>query len=523
MPQGKVVARAAGILMAAMLVSRLLGYVRDMVIYSWFGQSWITDAYNAAFSLPDFIYALLVGGALSSAFIPVFSSYLARNEEDEAWKLASILFNFVILVMATLLTLAAIFTKPLILLMVPGLPTESITLAVILTRVMLIQSFFMALNGISLGILNSRHNFIVPAIGSILYNLGVIVVGIGLAHYWGIMAFAVGVVLGSVINFSIQLPALIKTGIKYVPSFNFRHPGFVQMLTLMVPVLVGLSVTQLNLFVNQNLASHLAEGTISALRLAQRLMMLPLGIFGTSVAMAVFPTMTTQTARGEIKQFKRTFSMGLRGIFLITIPAGVGLMALREPIISLLFLQGKFNSGDVALTAQALFFYAIGVFAYSSLQVLNRAFYALKDTITPVVSGVTSIGINIFLSTLLVRYMEHRGVALAYTLAGTVNMIALGIILRLRVGRLGGYKIMKSLAIFIGASLVMYFVTTEFVSYLDQYLSFAPKINQAVTVFSGMIVGALVYGVSVMAFRLEETSLVLEMVKRRLPGLPFKF
>lgn len=508
--------------MVATLLARLLGYVRDMVIYSWFGQSYITDAYNAAFSIPDFIYMLLVGGALSSAFIPVFGSYLARQEEEQAWKVASIVFNFTVLVMLVLIALAVVYTKPLILILVPKLPSASIDLAVTLTRVMFIQTFFMAVNGMSLGILNSHRHFTSPAVGAIFYNLGIIVVGLAMAHRWGIMAFSVGVVLGSILNLAVQIPALRRAGIRYYPSLDLRDPGFRQIMVLMVPIVLGLSVTQINLFVNQNLASGLAEGSISALRLAQRVMQLPIGIFGISIAMAVFPTMTAQVAKEEIKDFKRTFSLGLRAVFLITIPAGVGLMALREPIIGLLFQYGRFDAGDTLATAEALFFYSAGLFAYSALQLLNRIYYALKDTLTPVIVGAVAIAINIALSITLVQIMQHRGLALAYSVAGIVNIILLIGILRLRLGNIDGGRIIRSLAISVGASGIMYLAVRGTVLQLQNLLNFAPKMNELIMVVAGIGAGVLIYGVIVLIFRMEETRLVMSLVRNRLPGLRFR-
>lgn len=518
---GKKMARVAGFMMFATLIARLLGLLRDMVFYTWFGRTHITDAYNAAFSVPDLIYLLLVGGALSSAFIPVFSSYLAREQEEEAWKAASIVLNYTIMAMLALIFIGEIYTRPLVLLLVPNLPVEEINLTVLLTRVMFIQTFFMALNGIAMGVLNSKQHFTWPAIGSILYNVGIIAVGLAMARVWGIMAFSIGVVVGSIINFLVQVPALLRAGIKYYPSLNYRHPGFRQIITLMIPVAVGLSVTQINLFITQNLASGLAEGSISALRLAQRIMQLPIGIFGTSIALAVFPTMNFQAAREEIRDLKRTFSLGVRAIFLITIPAGVGLIALREPIIQLFFQQGKFTAADTASTAWALLFYSLGLFAYSALQLLNRVFYSLKDTLTPVIVGIVSIGLNILFSILMVGPMQDRGLALAYSAAGILNMLILIVLLKWRLQSIDGFKMIKSFVISTAASGVMYAAVRFLVNVLQTLLPLAGKAQELIVVAGGVGAGVLVYGVIVLLFRLEESQLVWGMIKSRIPGLNF--
>ncbi|MGE5449991.1 MAG: murein biosynthesis integral membrane protein MurJ [Methanomassiliicoccales archaeon] len=522
MATGRSMAKAAGFMMVASLIARLLGLVRDIVIYSWFGQKYITDAYNAAFSVPDFIYMLLVGGALSSAFIPVFSGYLARKQDDEAWKVASIVFNYTVGLLLILIFFAIIKTKSLIMLLAPELPLTYIQLTVTLTRVMFIQTFFMAINGITLGILNSHGHFTTPAIGSILYNVGIIGIGIGMASRWGIMAFSVGVVVGAMLNLSVQIPTLIKIGVKYTPSFDFRHPGFRQIMILMVPVMLGLSVSQINLFVTQNLASGLAEGSISALRLAQRIMQVPIGIFGISIAMALFPTMTSQAAQHEFSSFKRTFSLGLRAIFLITVPAGIGIIAIRQPIIQLMFQHGQFTSSDTLATASALLFYSLGLFAYSAQQLLNRAFYSLSDTITPVVIGAASIGINILLSVILVRFMQHQGLALAYSLAGLFNLLALMVVLRWRLKSIDGYNIVKSLSIALGASIIMFGATFLTAQYLQTVLAFSTKINELLVVVLAIGVGVGVYGGIIILFRLEETQMVMDVIKKRLPGLSLR-
>lgn len=482
MPEGKTIAKVAGYLMVTMLVARFLGYVRDVVIYSWFGQTYVTDAYNAAFSIPDFIYMLLVGGALSSALIPVLGHYLARGDEDEVWKVTSLVLNWTVLLLILLIIPGMINARVLITLLVPKLPPEAIELAAGLTRVMLIQTFFMALSGISLGVLNARKHFTLPALGGIIYNLGIILVGVMMARQWGIMAFSVGVVVGSALSFAVQIPALARAGIRYYPILNPNHPGLRQILILMVPVVIGLSVTQINLFVNQNLASGLPEGSISALRLAQRIMQLPVGIFGMSVAMAVFPTMTEQVARNNITEFKRLFSLGLRGVFIITIPAALGLMALREPLIALLFQQGQFDARDTITTAQALFYYSIGLFAYSALQLANRVFYSLKDTVTPVLTGIASIILNIALSILWVKPMGHEGLALAYSVAGVFNMLLLIVLIRKRLGHIGGGVLARSFLVAVLGSLITYLGARYGAAWVGSWLVFTPKVNALIMI-----------------------------------------
>jgi putative peptidoglycan lipid II flippase len=457
------------------------------------------------------------GGALSSAFIPIFSAFVVTGREDEGWKSASIVFNYVVVFLLVLILIAYLYTKPLMVLLAPGLPAEYLEMAVELTHIMFLQTFFMALNGFAMGILNSYKHFVAPALGSLVYNLVIIIVGASLVDRLGIAAFSYGVVLGAFLNFVVQIPALRRMGLKYYFSFDYRNIGFRQIMVLMVPVLAGLGVVQLNLFVTQNLSSNLGSGVISALNLSQRIMNLPIGIFAVSIATALFPTLTAFTAVGELDDFKRSTSLGLRAIFLVSIPASFGLIALGEPLIKLLFEQGEFTSSMVTATNQALVFYSIGLFAYSAVQVLNRSFYALKDTLTPVVAAFLTIGFNIYLSLNLVDVLGHRGLAGAYSLAGFLNMVLLLGMLRIKVGILGGYKLIRSFSISMGASLVMFSAVRLWDNLLTTWWISMTKLGLLVYTMSAITIGIIVYSGIVLLFRLEETDLVWSMVGKRLP------
>lgn len=515
MSGGKRVAKAAGMLMVAMILSRMIGYVRDMVIYARFGQNNFTDAYNAAFSIPDFLYYLLVGGALSSAFIPVFSSLIATKKEKEGWIVASTIFNIIIILMLFGIALGIIFAPALIHILVPGFTPENMELTVKMTRIMFVQTFFMALNGISMGILNSYQHFLAPAVGAVLYNLGIIIFGLILSPYIGIMGFAVGVVAGAILNFCVQLPALWKIGLRYRPIIDLKHPGVQKIGTLILPVLIGLSVTHINLFVNQNLGSTLPEGMISALRAAQRIMQLPIGVFAIAIAVAVFPTLTGHAARGEKTEFKSTMSLGVRTIVFITLPSSIGLIALREPIVRLLFEQGRFTPEDTQATAYALFFYCIGLFAYSAIQLLNRVFYSLQDTKTPVTVGIFTIVINIALNFLLIRNLAHGGLALAYSLAGIVNMAGLLYILRKRIGSIDGRRIASSFLKTLGISVIMGLAVYQMAALVERYIGVGLKTGQIIQVLAGVAVGSAIFIGLAFAFKMEEAELARKLVLKR--------
>lgn len=520
--------KAAGLIMLVMVASRLIGFVRDVIIYTQIGQNRLTDAYNAAFSIPDFLYMLLVGGALSSSFIPVFSKYISTNNEEEGWQVANIVLNLAMILMLVGIGIGYLFTEELIVLLVPGFNESSLELTVTMTRIMFWQAFFMALNGVTFGILNAYKIFFVPSLGTILYNLAIIVVGVTLAPIfalkwgpnYGIAAFAVGVVIGAFLNFAIQIPDLRRIGYRYRFIIDLKHPGLRRIVGLMIPILIGLSIGQVNLFINQNIASHLPEGVVSALRTGQRLMQVPIGVFGIAIAMTIFPTLTEQVAKKQMDDFKRTANLGIRSVVFISLPAAAGLIAISVPLIRALFEYeaGQFTHRDTLVTSASLIFYSIGLFSQSGIQVLNRVFYAVQDTISPVVVGAVSIVINIIGSITLIKFIEYGGggIALAYSLAGIVNFILLLWWLRKKIGNFGGKVIALSFFQSLFASIVMGGAVYYTALFIEQILDISLKINQVLQVGVSIAFGAAIYAAIAALLKMEEANMILSILRRRL-------
>lgn len=502
--------------MIAMLISRMLGFIREATLASSFGASWETDAFLAAFTVPDFLYDLLVGGILSSAFIPVFSSYLATDREEEAWEVASTMINLMAIVMLVCVALGMVFAVPLTKLVAYDFTGQTLSMAVKLTRIMFPAFVILALYGLMQGILNSYKHFAAPAVGAIAYNLCIIVFGLLLQPRFGIMSFAIGVVAGHIASFCIQFPVAVKKGFRYRFTLNLKHPGVRQMFMLMVPTMLGLAANRVNLIVNQSIASGISEGSITALRMASRLMWLPLGVFAGSIAVAVFPTLATQAAKKEMTAFKQTLSMGIRSIFLITIPASVGLAVLSTPIVRLLFERGEFSPQATLVTAYALIFYCVGLFAQAGVWVVTRAYYALHDTMRPVLIAVTTIVINVALNLLLRPVLAERGLALAYSLTGIYNLAVLLYILRLKIGQIGMKSILRSFVMVTISSAIMGLVTYGVAYYLGTVLDLKDTVNQAVQVAVSILVGLLVFAGAVLLCRLEETEIITGIIKRKL-------
>lgn len=514
--EAKTVAKAAGIIMIAMLLSRVLGFVREQAMTTQFGRTFVTDAYIAAFSIPDLLYNLLVGGALSSAFIPVFSSYLAKGEEEEAWKVASTVITVAFIALTLGIIVGEFFTPYLIPLVAKDFTGEKLELTIRLTRIMFPAVLFTGLNGLMMGILNSYKDFAYPAFGAVIYNVGIIAIGIILGPYLGIAGFSIGVLVGVLGNFLIQFPSLMRMKkMKYRPRIDLSHPGVRRIFALMIPAIIGLSVNQVNLLINQNLASGLADGSITALRMANRLMILPVGVFAYAISTAVFPTLTAMASTDRMDEYKKTFSLGVRSVIFITIPAAVGLMALGEPIVRLLFEQGQFNQQDTVITAQVLFYYAIGLFAQSAVFVIVRGFYALQDTSTPVKLGILTIGANYLMNHALIGPMGAKGLALAYSLTGILDMLALTYLLRRKVGPLGIGQILVSVGKTLLAAVVMGVSTYTMAGMFEANVDVSHKVMQMAEVGVIISIAIAIYFIVALVFKMEEMDMVRNILIKK--------
>lgn len=449
-------ARAAGVVMVAFVASRALGLAREMIVSSQFGTTWELDAYLAAFRIPDLIFQIIARGALGSAFIPVFTAYLARGEKEEAWRLASAIFNIVFIAVTMASLLAAIFAPQLVARVVaPGFGPREQVLTTSLMRLMLLSSVVFGLSGIAMGILNSFQHFLWPAWAPAIYNLSIIGGALFLVPTMGVYGLAIGVVVGSGLHLLIQIPELIKRGLRYFPILDLRQPGVREVARLVLPRMLGLATMQVNFLVNTILASGLVAGSLAALNYAWLLMFLPLGVFAMAIATVAFPTFSELTAKGELGDLRRALSLTLRVTWYLTVPATVGLFLLREPIIRLLLERGRFGLESTDAVKWALQFYALGLFAYATVEIVTRAFYALHDTLTPVLVGLASMALNIVLCLLLVRPLTHGGLALANSLATMVEMVWLLLILRGRMKGMGGRELLTSLVKITAAAALM--------------------------------------------------------------------
>ncbi len=496
-------ARAATIITFFFITSRVLGLARDIVISHQFGTSRALDAYFAAFNVPDFIFNLIAGGALGSAFIPTFAAALALDDTRRAWRLASAVINLALILTTALAALLAIFAPQVVAATVArGFAPADQALTASLMRWMLITPIVFGVSGIVMGILNSHQHFVLPALAPVLYNAAIIAGALFLAPTMGVYGLAAGVVAGAFLHLSIQIPWLVRARMQYTPVLGLDNADVREVGRLMLPRTFGIAAVQINFLVNTILASGLPAGAIAALSYSWRLMLLPEGIVGQSLATAVFPTFSQQNARNEIDDFRRTFSTAFRATLFLTIPAAVGLFILGGPLVALVLQRGELNAQSTAETAWALQFYAVALFAHSGLEILTRAFYAMHDTKTPVFVGVGAMVLNIALSLALLAPLAQGGLALANSIATILEMLTLLALLRRRMAGIDERTIVRSIARIAVGALAMGAALVAFASW------FAPRGVLFVAV-GGTALGAAVYFIVMAALRSEEISLVL--------------
>jgi len=425
---------AALVVMIFFVLSRASGLVREMIVGARFGTLAEYDAYLAAFRLPDMLFQLAAGGALGSAFIPVFSAFWLKSGRQEAWLLFNRVLNLISLVLIAFGILAAIFAEPLVSsVLAPGFTPAQQQLTVSLMRPMLLSSVLFGASGLVMGALNATQHFVAPAAAPVLYNVAIILAALVLAPVYGIYGLVVGVVAGALAHLFVQIPALLKKGYRYQASLSVHDRAVQKVAVLMGPRVLGLFFVQMHFLINTILASSLGAGSLSALNYAWLLMLLPQGVIAQGIATVAFPTLSAQAAAERFGAFQRTFERSLRVVVFLVLPATAILWVFRRPAISILLERGAFDTESMILVAYGLQFYMIGLLFHSMLEIIVRGFYALQDTWTPVLVGILAMVANIGLSFLLVGWLSFGGLALANSLATMVESVILLWLLNRRV------------------------------------------------------------------------------------------
>jgi putative peptidoglycan lipid II flippase len=494
--------------MALFLFSRVAGLAREMIIGARFATSAEYDAYLAAFRVPDLLFNLIAGGALGSAFIPVFAGSLARHDLRGAWRLFSAVTNLVLIVMSLVAVLATVLAPWLVrALLAPEFTQAQQALTVDLMRWMLLSTIIFGLSGIIMGVLNSFQHFLLPALAPVLYNMAIAAGAWFLAPTMGVYGLVLGVVVGSALHLQAQLFGLWRFSALYHPTLGLGDARVREVFRLMAPRVAGLAAVQVNFWVNTALASGMGEGRLSALNYAWLLLLLPQGIVAQGVATAAFPTFATLEAQGRRAELSRALTATLRIVLFLSIPAAVGLLVWRVPLIRLLLERGAFSSESTALTASALAFYSLGLVGHSAVEILARAFYALHNTRTPVLIGVAAMAANVVLSIVLRGPLGHAGLALANTIATTIEMLVLLWLLSWRLRGLDWSGLAVSAA---KATLAAMAMAASLVWLRGE----AANANAVLVGVGGLLLGGVVYVVGAALLRAPE----LASLRRLLPS-----
>jgi putative peptidoglycan lipid II flippase len=516
------IARAAGTVMLAFVLSNLVGLVRQVLVSRAFGTGNEMDAFNAAILIPDVIFNLLAAGALSSAFIPTFAGFLAKDEREPAWRLASSVINLAILALTFVSGLAAVFApqivRHVIYVFKPELDPALQALTSDLLRIALIAPTIFGVSGLIMGILNAHQKFWMPALAPAFYWLGWILSLIFLVPTMGIYGLAWGYIIGALLHLGIQLPGLFQfEKVRYTPSFGLDNASVREVGRLMAPRLLGVAAVQINFMINTMLAAAQGEGSLSAINVARMVMTMPLFVIAQAIATAALPTFSAQVARGEKNDMRTSLAATLRGVLLLSIPATVGLILLRQPITAMLFQRGAFTSESTEMVSWALLWYTAGLVGHSVVEILSRAFYALHDTKTPVSIGVVAMGLNAAFSFGFAAlfsslgWMPHGGLALANSLATALEAAILFIIMRRRLNGIDGTNIAQGIGQFGLATLGMGIG-------IFLWIKVAGNLNPWLVGLGGVAIGGILYGLAVLALKVPEIQAAFSLLRKRLPG-----
>lgn len=525
----RVSARATGVVGIAILCSRILGLVREMVIASLFGASSNLDAFLTAFRAPNMLRDLFAEGALSTAFVTTFSKKITSEGDESAWVLANKVATLTTVFMSAVTLLGVLLAPYLIAILAPGFAPEKAALTILLTQVMFPFILLVSLAALAMGMLNAKNVFGVPAMASSFFNLGSIVGGVAIG-WWidptfgtrALIGLSLGTLIGGLLQLLVQVPALRRVGFAVRLDFAWRDEGVRKVLQLMGPAVIAASAVQVNVLINSVFASYLQDGAVSWLNIAFRLMQLPLGIFGVAVATVTLPLISRSAAQGDTAAFSGALAHALRLVMLLTIPSAIGLVILANPIISLIYEHGRFTAAATEQTAAALRFYAIGLVGYSAVKVLAPAFYALDRRNLPMLVSILSIALNFCLNWLLTFRLGlgHRGLALSTSVIAITNFILLYLMMRHYAGRLETTAMFVTLAKLLAAGACL-----AGACWVGMHVFFAAAVHYTTAhkllgVSTTVIVGTVVFFGASYLLRVAELQDLASVVQRKLRRAP---
>ena len=542
------VARSAGVVSVFVMLSRIFGLIREMVFAAFFGAGYLKDVFTIAFKIPNLLRDLFAEGALSVAFVKVFTDYQVNVNEKEAWRLAALVFNALAVVMAVIVILGVILSPYLVAVIGRGFDPDKAALATILTQIMFGFIMLVSLSAVAMGVLNTKGHFAVPASASTAFNIVSILAGLGFAYLlsggtwetgteldpvpppsgqWAIMGMAIGTVFGGLAQFAIQIPSLYRVGFRFKPLLSFTDKGVKRVMRLMGPAIIGTSAVQIKVMIDAMLASGI-EGGVSWLQYAFRLMQFPIGVFGVAIGIAALPTLAKLGSENNISKFRSTLSNSISLVFLLTIPSACGLIVLGEPIIRLIYERGVFTSNDTSMAAWALAAYSLGLAGYAAIKVLSPAFFALEDAKTPMYVSVASIVTHIFFSYTLLQYFRtvgvseirpdgygHVGVALSTSIVATINFFALLFLMRAKIQRIEITKIVLSFVKIAVSAAIMSVVCYYSYEYLTSYFGEKTLSVKLAETFIPIGLGGATFILFAKIFRVKELDQFINIFRER--------
>jgi putative peptidoglycan lipid II flippase len=512
----KQITKSAGAISLATLVSRIFGYVRDMLIAKFFGTGQAAEAFFVAFRLPNMLRELVAEGAANAAFVPIFSEYLVGKKKEEFWRLVNVIFNLVAVVLALLVVGGVIFSPLLVRILSPGFLADpaKLQLTVFLSQALFIFIFLVGIFAYFSAVLNSLKHFILPASGPALMNLVWIASILLFAPKLGIWSLVIGVILGALAQGLLLLPLIFAKGFR-LKTFALHHPQAKKITTLLIPRAIGAGVHHLNIIIDNVMASFswiVGQGSIAIIYYAYRLIQFPMAIFGISLAQASLPTMSYYVANKDMAKLKETLLFSLRGLFTLIVPSSIGLIVLSGPIVRLLFQRGEFSEASAALTCSVLSFYALGLIAYAGVKNLVNCFYALQDTRTPLKIAFYSLLVNTGLNLLFMFPFKVSGLALATSLASFFNFFLLFIVLEKRIGNLNIASLLNCFWRVLLASLIMAVVI---IATVDK-INFGPGVFfQGLSLTLTIFIASLTYFIAGLLLGVKELAKFTKWILKR--------
>ncbi len=517
--------KAAGIIGLAVMCSRLLGLAREQIFAALYGGGAAMDAFTAAFRIPNLLRDLFAEGALSTAFVTTFSKTIARGGDAAAWRLANKVATLTAVALGIICAAGMVFSSQLVAALAPGFDPEKAALTAQLTRIMFPFILLVSLAALVMGMLNSKNVFGIPAMASSFFNLGSIVGGVTLG-YWidphfgrsALIGLAFATVLGGALQLAVQLPSLARLGYRFRPDFRWRDTGVKAILLLMGPSVIAASTTQFNVLVNSMFASTLGDGPIFWLSIAFRLMQLPLGLFGVALGTVTLPLLSRLVVAGHMNAFRAELAQAMRLALLLTIPSTVGLIMLAEPIISVLYQHGKFNSFQAAQAAGALRFYAIGLAGYAALKVLVNAFYALDKRKTPMLVSFLAVALNLAFNWIFTFRLGwgYRGLAFSTGCIATINFLLLYALMRKHLGGLESGRMLLMLGKVAFAAGALAAVCAASMRWLLGDWPSQMFLTKLAFLLGTVVVGALVFAGCGVVLHIEEFKQLQRAINRRL-------